>query len=169
MKTRTTYDSDILNQTKALTELVESLLKVSLTRSILGEHKKAYDHALVALRLAEELKNPELLKACCKTLFSQAELIGDINKALEFHKKFKSYSDEVFTGQLRDKYRELLVSSGTQRMKREISAHENMSRELEKANSYLMKILTETESIPELLPICANCRKVQENSGAGNS
>ena len=90
---------------------------------------------------------------------------GNFRKALEYYKQYKELNDEIFTEESSKKYNELQISYETEKKEKENEIYRLKNIELVKANEELTKALAEVKTLSGLLPICASCKKIRDDSG----
>ncbi len=134
--------------------------------SILINHfDEAQEYVTKGLNIANEIDAPALKSECCDVMSTILEQKGDFREALEYQKQFKELSDKIFTEDSSKKYYELQVSYETEKKEKESEIYRLRNIELVKANEKLTKALAEVKTLSGLLPICASCKKIRDDSG----
>ncbi|MCD4775651.1 MAG: tetratricopeptide repeat protein, partial [Candidatus Aegiribacteria sp.] len=142
-----------------------ALNRIGATYYRMTEIDKALDYAGQGLAIAEELNVPNLIIDCYGVISTILEKKGDFSKALEYYKKYKEFNDKAFTEENSKKYNELQVSYETEKKEKENEIYRLKNIELVKANEDLKKALAEVNTLSGLLPICASCKKIRDDSG----
>jgi hypothetical protein len=102
---------------------------------------------------------------CLEVMSTILERKGDYRKALEYHKKYKELYDIIFTEDSSEKYNELQVKYETEKKEKENEIYRLRNIELVNANDELTQALSEVRKLSGLLPICASCKRIRDDSG----
>jgi hypothetical protein len=111
------------------------------------------------------MDSPVIKKRVYQSYSEVCEIAGNFSEALEFHKKYKTLDDEIFSEESSRKINELRVKFESDKKEREAEIYRLRNIELAKANEELKHALAEVKHLSGLLPICANCKKIRDDHG----
>jgi len=143
---------------------IDTLFNIARIFSVIDRHSEALEYAHKGLDCSNATGSPDIRKNC-EVMSEILERKGDFREALEYYKKYKALHDKIFTEESRNRYNELQVSYETEKKEKESEIYRLRNIELVKANEKLIEALSEVNTLSGLLPICASCKKIRDDSG----
>ncbi|MBU0982242.1 MAG: tetratricopeptide repeat protein [candidate division Zixibacteria bacterium] len=141
---------------------VDALRNLGVACQMEGKSDEAaLEHLRLGLLLAERLNAKRQQINCHQTLSDVLARLGDFETALEHHRHYARLEREVFSEQADRKLKTLQVVHETESAKKEAEIHRLKNIELQKA-------LDSVKLLSGLLPICASCKNVRDDSGYWN-
>ncbi|MCD4706991.1 MAG: tetratricopeptide repeat protein [Candidatus Sabulitectum sp.] len=156
---------EIEMERKDVQDASHTLLSIALSYAATGRAEDAYEYAGKALAYTDRIDSPVIARNIYQSYSEVCEIIGYFREALEFHKKYKSLNDKIFTEDGSRKITELRVKYETDKKERETEIYRLRNVELAKTNEELKNALNEVKHLSGLLPICASCKKIRDDSG----
>jgi tetratricopeptide (TPR) repeat protein len=143
----------------------QTLLSISLSYASTGKYQEAYEYAGKGLAYTDRIDSPVIKKRVYQSYSEVCEIAGNFKEALEFHKKYKTLDDEIYSEDSSRKINELRVEYESDKKEREAEIYRLRNIELAKANEELKHALAEVKHLSGLLPICASCKKIRDDHG----
>ncbi len=141
------------------------LISLGEIYALLNHFEEAQKYLMRGLVIADEINEPDHKMECLEVMSTILERKGDFRKALEYHKKYKELYDIIFTEDSSEKYNELQVKYETEKKEKENEIYRLRNIELVNANDELTQALSEVRKLSGLLPICASCKRIRDDSG----
>ncbi|MCS6988115.1 MAG: tetratricopeptide repeat protein [Chloroherpetonaceae bacterium] len=136
---------DLFNEIQDRSSAIRTLCNVGIILNDIGNFDAALDCLNSALALAEDVNSKELIYDACKALSETYELRGDFKKALEYHKLYHQFKEDVFSEDARKRLRGLEAKFEIERIEREKEIyrlkHVEIKAEQEKSERLLLNIL----------------------------
>ena len=148
-----------------ISDASQTLLSISLSYASTGRFKQAYEYAGKGLVYADGIDSPGIKKSVYHSYSEVCEKIGNFREALEFHKKYKTLNDEIYTEDSSRKVNELRVKYESDKKERETEINRLRNIELARTNEELKKALNELKQLSGMLPICSCCKKIRDDNG----
>lgn len=130
-----------------------------------GKLKDAEDALERALTLADEMGLQKLRISCFEGMMDLQEAKGDLKEALSFARKSRDELEEYLSGESARKIAELQVQFDTEKKEKEAEIYRLRNIELTRMNEDLKNALIQIKKLQGMLPICAHCKKVRDDSG----
>lgn len=143
----------------------QTLLSISLSYASTGRFQEAFEYAGKGLAYTDRIDSPVIKRNIYQSYSEACEMIGDFREALEFHKKYKTLNDEIYTEDNSRKINELRVEYESDKKERETEIYRLKNIELTRTNEDLKSALNEVKHLSGLLPICAACKKIRDDHG----
>lgn len=148
-----------------ISDASQTLLSISLNYASTDRFQEAYEYAGKALAYTDRIDSPVIRRNIYQSYSEVCEIIGNFREALEFHKKYKTLNDDIYTEDSRRKINELRVKYESDKKERETEIYRLRNIELAKTNKDLKNALNEVKHLSGLLPICASCKKIRDDHG----
>ncbi len=143
----------------------QTLLSISLSYASTNRFKEAYEYVEKGLAKIDRIDSPGIRRSIYQSCSEVCETIGNFREALEFHKKYKTLNDEIYTEDSSRKVNELRVEYESDKKERETEINRLRNIELARTNEDLKKALNEVKHLSGLLPICSLCKKIRDDNG----
>jgi tetratricopeptide (TPR) repeat protein len=148
----------LARENKAGSDELQCLL--SLGKVYLYQHndQAAYSTFQSALSLSRTSNDRRGEFQCHQMLSETYERQGDLVRALQHFKQYHLVKEQVFNEAADHKLKNLRISHEVETLKKESEIHRLKNIELQAA-------LEQVKQLSGLLPICANCKKIRDDTG----
>jgi tetratricopeptide (TPR) repeat protein len=149
---------DLAEKMNAKSDWNKSLFQIGRLYSLQGDDDAALPYLHQALQGLQQIEKKKELFECHQLLSVIYERKGEPVQALHHYKQFHTIKEQIFNEAVDKKLKNLQISHEVEALKREAEIHRLKNIELQAA-------LEKVKQLSGLLPICAHCKKIRDDTG----
>lgn len=148
----------LANKVGAEADRAKSWFKIGEIYRLQGDYSQALSQLHEAIKHLELIEQKKELFECHHLLSEIYEQQGILDKALYHHREYHFIKEQIFNEQADQRLKHLQIGHEVNTLKKEAEIHRLKNIELRAALEHVKKL-------SGLLPICANCKNIRDDSG----